>query len=81
MQHERMYFVPVSRPGYTAPQCGSENPPLERDMAKKKPTAKSKKLRSGKALEKQKPLLKYNLGNVIVTGNQQSGGGGRGADS
>jgi hypothetical protein len=31
-----MYFVPVSRPGDTAPQCGSENPRSERDMPKKK---------------------------------------------
>ena len=78
MQREQMYFVPVSRPGYTAPQCESENPRWESDMAKKKPAAKSKKLRSGKALEKQKPLLKYNLDNVVISGHQPSSGGGGG---
>jgi hypothetical protein len=50
-------------------------------MPKKKPTVKSKKLRSGKTLEKQKPLLKYNLDNVLITGHQTSAGGGGGADS
>jgi hypothetical protein len=78
-----MYFVPVSRPGDTAPQCGSENPRSERDMPKKRPTTKSKKLRSGKTLEKQKPLLKYNLDNVLISGHQTSGGegGGGGANN
>ena len=47
-------------------------------MAKKKPAAKGKKLRSGKALEKQKPLLKYNLDNVVISGHQPSSGGGGG---
>ena len=47
-------------------------------MAKKKPAAKSKKLRSGKALEKQKPLLKSNLDNVVISGHQPSSGGGGG---
>jgi len=44
-------------------------------MPKKKPTAKSKKLRSGKKLEKQKPLLKYTLENVLVSGHSTSSGG------
>jgi hypothetical protein len=47
-------------------------------MAKKRPTTKSKKLRSGKTLEKQKPLLKYNLDNVLISGHQTSGGEGDG---
>jgi hypothetical protein len=72
MQREQMYFVPVSRPGYTAPQCESENPRSERDMPKKKPTAKRKKLRKGKKLEKQKPL--YELAEVHISGYQTSGG-------
>ena len=60
-----------------------KNPRWESDMAKKKPAAKSKKLRSGKALEKQKPLLKYNLDNVLISGHQTSGGegGGGGANN
>jgi hypothetical protein len=49
---------------------------MEKDMAKKKPTAKSKKLRSGKKLEKQKPLLTYKLDNVVISGHQPSSGGG-----
>jgi len=50
-------------------------------MLKKKRTAKGKKLQSGKKLEKQKPLLKYNLENVLISGIQQSGGSGGGADT
>jgi len=52
-------------------------------MSKKKPTAKSKKLHGGKKLEKQKPLLKYNLTNVLISGQQTSGhdGGGSSSDS
>ncbi|HTC42584.1 MAG TPA: hypothetical protein VK703_13480 [Candidatus Acidoferrales bacterium] len=45
-------------------------------MQKKKTTAKSKKLHGGKKLEKQKPLLKYNLDNVLISGQQTSGHGG-----
>jgi hypothetical protein len=59
----------------------SENPRSERVMLKKKRTAKGKKLQSGKKLEKQKPLLKYNLENVLISGIQQSGGSGGGADT
>ena len=72
-QPEQMYFVPVLLRRYPAPQCGSENPRLEKDMLKKKPTAKSKKLRSAKKLEKQKPLLKYNLDNVLISSHNTSG--------
>jgi hypothetical protein len=51
MQREQIYFVPVSRPGYTAPQCGSENPRSERDMPKKKPTAKRKNYEAARNLK------------------------------
>jgi hypothetical protein len=75
-----MYFVPDLLLGYPAQKCGNENPRWENDMPKKKPTAKGKKLRSGKTLEKQKPLLKYNLDNVLISTHNQSGHG-DGADS
>jgi hypothetical protein len=75
-QSEQTYFISVLLPGYTAPQCGNKNPRKEKDMQKKKTTAKSKKLHGGKKLEKQKPLLKYNLDNVLRSGQQTSGHGG-----
>ncbi|MGA8038389.1 MAG: hypothetical protein WA823_16910 [Candidatus Acidiferrales bacterium] len=43
---------------------------------KRKTTKQAKRLASGKKMAKVKPLLKYNMGDVLISSHDMSGGGG-----
>jgi hypothetical protein len=57
MQREQMYFVPVSRPGYTAPQCESEKPTLGERHGKEKTSCEEQKTAKRQSTRKAETAL------------------------